>query len=92
VQLEFSFIPFTGPNAFLMRSERILSCDPICSEHVPIVWGKCMAVSFGTHKLLLHMVNKWEIACCHENREHIIWFLTSYRAAEIVQNDYLSPA
>jgi hypothetical protein len=33
--------------------------------------------------------NKLETACCHGKREHI--FLTSDRAAEKVQNNYLSP-
>jgi hypothetical protein len=51
--------PKTGPNAFLMRSERIFRCGPIRSERFPIVWGKCMAVAFGTHKLLLYMAKKF---------------------------------
>jgi hypothetical protein len=37
-------------------------------------------------------INKWEISCCHENREHIFLFLTIYMAAEKVQNDYFSSA
>jgi hypothetical protein len=48
---------------------------------------------FRAHKFLIILKTKFfeasnlqEIACCHENREH--FFLTSYQAAEKVQNNF----